>query len=112
MARSRRLRAGELSPYQPEPRWPALLPTMGVAPFVLVDDTLITSFPKSAAGLTWEQRQVLERVVNDLAESDRSISAWIDPILFQATPATFTPAWIQRRAADFVTIRLANRITA
>ena len=83
-----------------------------LTPFVLVDDTLITSFPKSAAGLTWEQRQVLERVVNDLAESDRSISAWIDPILFQATPATFPPAWIQRRAADFVTIRLANRITA
>jgi len=76
---------------------------MGVTPFVLVDDTLITSFPKSAAGLTWEQRQVLERVVNDLAESDRSISAWIDRFLLQVTPATFTPAWIQRRSADFMT---------
>jgi hypothetical protein len=80
--------------------------------FVLVSGYLFTSFPRRAAGLTQEQCNLLERVVLHLQQADPGPDGWLNPISLELTPFTFQQAWLRRRAADCVTIRLSDCVSA
>ena len=112
MSKYRHLRAdGALSPDHRK-KWSAPMPTSRMPPFVLACGFLFTSFQKQPAGLSQEQCRMIEQVVSHLRQADPCPDGWLDPFSLEVTPFSFPGWWLRRRAADYVTIRLADCVAA
>ena len=110
MTRSQRLQDDEESPdYQP--RAVAPWPAQHMPPFAIITDggagtMLLTPFPKRSTGLTWDQRLVVDHVLDHLNQTDCRTEGWLDPNTLTLSPFRFPADWIRRRLADCAAVAL------